>query len=112
MRSISVLGSTGSIGTQALELVKAYPEEFRIEALCARQNAQLLFEQVRTFRPRVAALTGIQTEVPDDLKRGCEWLFGEEALEQLARFAPADDVLVSVSGMVGLKAVLCARQAK
>ena len=39
MRSISILGSTGSIGTQALELVKAYPEEFRIEALCARQNA-------------------------------------------------------------------------
>ena len=111
MRSISILGSTGSIGTQALELVKAYPEEFRIEALCARQNAQLLFEQVRTFRPRVAALTGIETQVPDDLKRGCEWLFGEEALEQLARFAPADDVLVSVSGMVGLKAVLCARQA-
>ena len=112
MRSISILGSTGSIGTQALELVKAYPEEFHIEALCARQNAELLFEQVRTFRPRFAALTGVKTEVPDDLKQGCEWLFGEDALEQLARFAPADDVLVAVSGMIGLKAVLSARQAK
>lgn len=112
MRSISILGSTGSIGTQALELVKAYPEEFHIEALCARQNAELLFEQVRTFRPRFAALTGVKTEIPDDLKQGCEWLFGEDALEQLARFAPADDVLVAVSGMIGLKAVLSARQAK
>ena len=111
MRSITILGSTGSIGRQALELVGLYPEKFRVEALCARRNAALLFEQVRAFRPRYAALTEAEVDVPDDLKAGCEWVFGEKALEQLACFAPAEDVLVSVSGMVGLKAVLSARQA-
>lgn len=110
MRSISILGSTGSIGKQALELVASYPNEFKVEALCAHQNAALLFEQAKAFRPRFAALTSGETEVPEELKKGCEWIFGEKALEQLAFHAPADDVLVSVSGMVGLKAVLAARQ--
>lgn len=111
MRSISILGSTGSIGRQALELVSCYPDEFRVEALCAHRNASLLFEQVRAFRPKLAALTAGEAEIPDDLKHACEWLFGEDALEKIARSADAHDVLVSVSGMVGLKAVLAARQA-
>lgn len=111
MRSISILGSTGSIGTQALDIIKHHPQAFRVEALCARRNSELLFEQVRTFRPRYAALTEGEAEVPDDLKKGCEWIFGPAALEQLALHAPADDVLVCVSGMVGLQAVLAARKA-
>ncbi len=111
MRSITILGSTGSIGRQALELVRLYPQEFRVEALCARRNAEQLFEQVKTFRPRFAALTEAEVEIPDELKQGCEWLFGSRALEQMARFAPAEDVLVAVSGMVGLRAVIAAREA-
>lgn len=110
MRSITILGSTGSIGSQALQVVDMHPGEFRVAALCARDNAQALFDQVRRYRPDMAALTGSEhVDVPDDL-RNCQWHFGHDALEKLARSAPADDVLVAVSGMVGLRAVLAARE--
>lgn len=110
MRSITILGSTGSIGSQALQVVDMYPGEFRVAALCARDNAQALFDQVRRYRPDMAALTGSEhVDVPDDL-RNCQWHFGHDALEKLALSAPADDVLVAVSGMVGLRAVLAARE--
>ena len=109
-RSLTILGSTGSIGTQALSLVKMHPERFRIAALSAHNNAELLFEQVRAFRPKMAGLTGGEVEIPEDL-RFCDWCFGTDALKHLAGYAPADDVLVSVVGMVGLESVLAALQA-
>ncbi len=109
-RSLTILGSTGSIGTQALSLVRIHPERFRIAALSAHNNAELLFEQVRAFRPKMAGLTGGEVEIPEDL-RFCDWSFGTDALKHLAGYAPADDVLVSVVGMVGLESVLAALQA-
>ncbi len=110
MRSITILGSTGSIGTQALQVVDLHPERFRVAALSAHANRDLLFEQVRRYRPAMAALTGAECSVPDDLAF-CQFAFGPDALEKLAHDAPADDVLVSVSGMVGLRSVLAARRA-
>ncbi len=110
MRAITILGSSGSIGTQALQVVDLHPERFRVAALCAHSNADLLFEQVRRYRPDMAALTGPRVPIPDDLQF-CQWHFGPDALEKLAHSAPAQDVLVAVSGMVGLRAVLAARQA-
>lgn len=110
MRSITILGSTGSIGTQALETVSLHREGLQVAALSAHHNAALLFEQVRNYRPRMAALTGEKAEIPGDL-RFCDWYFGRDALGIIAEHAPADDVLVSVSGMVGLRSVLAARKA-
>ncbi len=110
MRSLTILGSTGSIGTQALQIVSLYPERFQVAALSAHHNTALLFEQVRLYRPQMAALTGERADIPQDL-RFCDWHFGYGALEQLAAHAPADDVLVSLSGMVGLRSVLAARSA-
>ncbi|NLD52526.1 MAG: 1-deoxy-D-xylulose-5-phosphate reductoisomerase [Clostridiales bacterium] len=110
MRSITILGSTGSIGTQALQVVDLHPERFAVTALSAHANSDLLFEQVRRYRPKMAALTGASScEVPADLSF-CQFSFGPDALEKLAHHAPADDVLVSVSGMVGLRSVLAARK--
>ena len=51
MRTISILGSTGSIGTQALAIAALHPDMFKIGALTAHSNTRLLFEQVRAFRP-------------------------------------------------------------
>lgn len=110
-RGLSILGSTGSIGTQALSLAGRHPQRFHIAALAAHSNADLLFEQVRAFRPEMAALTSGEREIPEDL-RFCDWSFGPGALEYLAKHAPADDVLVSVVGMVGLKSVLAALKAR
>ena len=85
MQTIAILGSTGSIGTQALELVRLHPEEFRVVALTARSSRKKLFEQVREFRPEVAGLTEPipMSEIPEDV-RFCRWVMGEEALRVAA----------------------------
>ena len=57
MQTLSILGSTGSIGTQALSLVRLHPDRFRVRALTAHRNREQLFEQVREFRPEMAGLT-------------------------------------------------------
>ena len=113
MRTINILGSTGSIGTQALQLVSLHPDRFSVNAITAHRQADALFAQVRAFRPKMAGLTGLSAgdvEIPEDLKF-CDWRFGQEALICAAQEVPCDDVLVSVVGMVGLPAVMAARKA-
>ncbi len=107
MQTIAILGSTGSIGTQALELVRLHPEEFRVVALTARSSREKLFAQVREFRPEVAGLTEPipMSEIPEDV-RFCRWVMGEEALRVAAAEVPADMVLVSVVGIAGLQSVM------
>lgn len=107
-RKLAILGSTGSIGTQALEVARLHADRFQVTALTAYQSKEKLFEQVRAFRPRMAGLVVPipMEEIPEDL-RFCDWVFGREALTQAA-CCDCDDVLVSVVGMVGLESVLCA----
>ena len=109
-RRIAILGSTGSIGRQALDIVSRHPDLFQVVALSAHSQAETLFEQVRRFRPRIAALTSGEQPLPEDVQ-GCQWYFGAESLAQVAGQADCDDVLVSVVGMVGLSGVLAARKA-
>ena len=107
-RRLAILGSTGSIGTQALEVAALHPDRFEVIALTAYASRDKLFEQVRAFRPKLAGLVRPvpMEEIPQDL-RFCEWVFGPEALT-LAAQADVEDVLVSVVGMVGLQSVLTA----
>ena len=56
MKHLSILGSTGSIGTQALDVAAAHPEEFAVEALAARRSGTKLEEQARRFRPKLVVL--------------------------------------------------------
>lgn len=113
MQTISILGSTGSIGTQALQLVALHPERFRVAAMTAHSNKALFFEQVRAFRPEMAGLTLPipMEEIPADL-RFCKWVMGKEALHAAAAEVPADMVLVSVVGIAGLQSVMDALTAK
>ena len=112
MTNLSILGSTGSIGRQALDLVSRHPEEYRVAALTANTSRELLFEQVRTFRPQLAVLREPlkSEEIPDDL-RFCEFLSGAEGLHAAATLPEADQVLVSIVGIAGLQSVMDAIQA-
>ena len=110
MRGIAILGSTGSIGRQAIEVLSLHPDQFHVTALTAHQNADLLFEQVRVLRPQMAALTGEEVPVPADLSF-CQFYFGPDALEKVARECEGQDVLAAVVGVAGLKAVMAARKA-
>ncbi len=107
MQTISILGSTGSIGTQALAVVRLHPDEFQVKMLTARRNAEKLFEQVREFRPEAAGLTEPipMADIPEDV-RFCHWVMGEEALHAAAAEVPAELVLVSVVGIAGLQSVM------
>lgn len=107
MRKIAILGSTGSIGTQALSVAALHKDRFRVSALAAYSSSGQLFEQVRTFRPEAAGLCIEPDHIPEDL-RFCQWFFGEDCITRMAKDAPADDILVSVVGIAGLSAVMVA----
>ena len=106
MRRIAILGSTGSIGTQALDVAARHSDRFQVTALVAHSSSEKLFEQVRAFRPQIAALTVEPACIPEDVKNACQWMFGEHVLLDVVRACEADDVLVSVVGVVGLAAVM------
>ena len=112
MKKIAILGSTGSIGTQALDLCRRHPDRYRVTALTARGSREKLFAQVREFRPEMAGLTeGVDpAEIPEDLKF-CRFMSGQEALHAAAAEVDADEVLVSIVGIAGLRSVLDALKA-
>jgi 1-deoxy-D-xylulose-5-phosphate reductoisomerase len=110
-RRIVILGSTGSIGRQALEVVRHYPGRFEIIGLAARSNDELLARQIEEFKPAHAVMTEASAAARlrgRDLP--CSLHEGEEALADLAAM-PADIVLCAVVGALGLKPALRALDA-
>lgn len=110
-RKIVVLGSTGSIGRQTLEVARALPDELEILALSADENAAALLEQAREFRP---AYLGIRDTAKAALLEtaGAEVVTGEDAATVLAALPEADIVVNGVSGFAGLAPLLSALEAK
>ncbi|MBR1685083.1 MAG: 1-deoxy-D-xylulose-5-phosphate reductoisomerase [Clostridia bacterium] len=112
MTSIAILGSTGSIGTQALDIVRRHPESYRVAALTANTDREKLFSQVREFRPQYAAFADPSAlhDIPEDLAF-CTFGAGAEGLHTAAAGVQADQVLVSIVGIAGLRSVMDAIQA-
>lgn len=107
MRTLAILGATGSIGRQALDIARRVPDQFKVTLLTAHSRAEALFELVREFRPAVAALTVEPDTLPEDV-RFCQWYFGEDAVRRAVLAAGADDVLSAVVGIAGLPAAMAA----
>ncbi|HKX24733.1 MAG TPA: 1-deoxy-D-xylulose-5-phosphate reductoisomerase [Actinomycetota bacterium] len=114
MRSLVILGSTGSIGTQALDVVRRRPDRFEVVGLAAAQSHELLVGQIREFLPPVVAVS--DQDAADDLRaalgglRGVEVLAGPDTAERLARDSEADVVLNAMVGAIGLGPTLAALQ--
>ena len=105
MRDISILGSTGSIGVQALEVIAANPTQFRVVALAAGgSNIPLLVDQVRTFGVKVVGVEGDGALLRDALP-GVNVIDGKGAAAQVAAI-PVDVVLNAITGSVGLAPTL------
>jgi 1-deoxy-D-xylulose-5-phosphate reductoisomerase len=115
MRSVTILGSTGSIGTQALDVVRRNPERFKVIGLSvAGTNQELLAGQIREFLPPVVGIADetAAEEVRASLGsiRGVEFVVGPDAAERLASEAEADIVLNALVGSSGLGPTLAALQ--
>lgn len=110
MKKITVLGSTGSIGTQSLEVIKAHPDRFRVEALTCGKNKKKLEEQIEKFRPAFAVTE--REEDAHDLMRKfprTEFSWGEKGLIEAAE-GGCDMVLNALMGMRGLAPTYAAIQ--
>jgi 1-deoxy-D-xylulose-5-phosphate reductoisomerase len=108
-RRIALLGSTGSIGRQTLDVVRCFPEHFTVVALAARNNVALLAEQVNEFQPSLVACTADTPEGESLAKQLLpQALRGLEGLEAIATYADVDILVAATSGLIGLRPTLAA----
>lgn len=113
-RQIAILGSTGSIGTQALEVISEHSDQFEVYALTCNNQVDLLIEQARRFMPEVVVIAN-ERKYPE-LKEALEDLpikvwTGSEAIVQMVRMEPIDMVLTAMVGYAGLRPTIAAIEA-
>ncbi len=110
-KNIVILGSTGSIGTQTLEVVRRNKNRLHVEALSANSNVDLMEEQIREFRPKLCAMYDEKSAEALRIKTadlGVKILSGMEGLEEIAAAEGADTVVSAVVGMIGINPAIAA----
>lgn len=110
-KNIVILGSTGSIGTQTLEVVRRNKNRLHVEALSANSNVDLMEEQIREFRPKLCAMYDEKSAETLRIKTadlGVKILSGMEGLEEIAAAEGADTVVSAVVGMIGINPAISA----
>lgn len=113
-KGVAILGSTGSIGTQALEVIQAYPDKFDLQVITAQSNAKLLIEQAKLFQPNAVVIGDEEKyqEVKDALFADDIHVYtGIQALCQVVEFNEVHVVLTALVGYAGLKPTLAAIEA-
>ncbi|MEA5600627.1 1-deoxy-D-xylulose-5-phosphate reductoisomerase [Nostoc sp. UHCC 0252] len=116
MKAITLVGSTGSIGTQTLDIVTQYPDQFRIVGLAAGSNVEMLAAQIRQFRPKIAAICS-EDKLPAlkeaiiDLDPQPILLAGEAGVIEVARYGDAQTVVTGIVGCAGLLPTIAAIEA-
>ena len=116
MKAITLLGSTGSIGTQTLDIVAQYPDQFRIVGLAAGRNVEMLRSQIQQFRPAIAAI-GSAEKLPElkeaiaDLDFQPIVVAGEAGVIEVARYGDAETVVTGIVGCAGLLPTIAAIEA-
>ena len=114
-KGVAILGSTGSIGTQALEVIDAYPEKFDLQVITANKNADLLIKQALKFQPKAVVIVD---ESKFTMVKGALWnedihvFAGSNALKQVVEYNEVDVVLTAMVGYAGLEPTLAAIYAK
>ena len=103
-KKITIIGSTGSIGTQALEVIEKISDKFEIIGLAAGSNVDLLNKQIEKFHPKTVCI-GKKAEIAD---KSVKVLYGDEGLEELCSNKENDIILVAVSGKIGLRPTISA----
>lgn len=114
MKNIAVIGSTGSIGTQTLDIVRNNTDELKIKVLAAGSNVELIERQIREFKPEIAVL--YNADKANELKikiadTGVKVLSGMDGMIEAATFDDVDTVVTSMVGMIGIKPTIAAIKA-
>ncbi len=116
MKYLSILGSTGSIGINALNIVRMYPDRFKVKALTGGSNIECLCQQINEFEPELVAVFDKENafKLSKSLTGTCkpEILFGKTGYEQAASYHKSDIVLLAIVGAAGLTPALCAIESK
>ncbi len=108
-RGVAILGSTGSVGRNALDVIARFPERFRVTALCAGRRASDLLAQARRFRPRLVCLYEEADACRlDHLPEGTRVLFGEKGMTEAACSEETDIVLAAAAGVASIRPVIAA----
>ena len=116
MKAITILGSTGSIGTQTLDIVTHNPDRFRVVGLAAGSNVNLLAAQIREFKPEIVAL-GNENKLKElqqaisSFDHQPEILVGQEGICEVARYGDAESVVTGIVGCAGLLPTIAAIEA-
>ena len=115
---LTVLGATGSIGLNTLEIVRQFPHKFKIEALSCRSSIERLVEQIKEFQPRLVCVDNSEQarELRETFRNGCsgqesEFVWGEEGLVQISSDPEVDLVLAGIVGAAGLQPTFSAVKA-
>ena len=113
-KKIAILGSTGSIGSQALDIISKFPERFAVEALVAGNNVEMLAKQARRFSPEIVVIEN--KNLYNQLKTALEDLpikvyAGDDAIEQVVSSSSVDVVLAAIVGYSGLRSTIAAVKA-
>ena len=114
MKKIAILGSTGSVGLNTLEIVRAHPKHFRVKALAAKKNADKLYAQAKEFRPEVVCLYDKEKALPLERKLKklkIRLVTGDEGLEAVSTLRSVDQSIFAVVGAIGLRPIFKALQA-
>ena len=112
MKHLSILGSTGSIGTQTLDIVKQYPDEFKVVGLTTNKNSDLLLKQIKEFKPKAVAIMD-KNKVDDLLNFSSAQVYsGIEGINKIATLQEADTVVNALVGSVGIEPTYHAIRAK
>jgi 1-deoxy-D-xylulose-5-phosphate reductoisomerase len=114
-KRIAIFGSTGSIGTQALDVIRANPQLFEVEILTAHTNEELLIQQAKEFKPNAVVIVDEKkySKVKEALAQTDVKVFtGEKSLEEVAQFDTYDMMLAAIVGFAGLKPTLKAIENK
>ncbi|MEM6521999.1 MAG: 1-deoxy-D-xylulose-5-phosphate reductoisomerase [Cyanobacteria bacterium P01_D01_bin.71] len=116
MKAITLLGSTGSIGTQTLDILSSHPRDFRLVGIAAGNNVERLAQQVRQFKPEIVAIYN-ERKLPElkatlaDLDPQPQILAGEAGVAEVARYGDAEVVVTGIVGYAGLLPTLAAIEA-
>jgi 1-deoxy-D-xylulose-5-phosphate reductoisomerase len=116
VKAITLLGSTGSIGTQTLDIVEHHPDKFRVVGLAAGNNVEMLAQQVIQFRPEIVAI-GNASKLPElqsaliDLDYQPILVAGEEGTIEVARYGDSQSVVTGIVGCAGLLPTIAAIEA-